>query len=165
MEDYIHRMRRWKLKGDQHRNDHWVSFIIYWMIFDAFITMGSNQDSDNSKLTWFCDNESRLKNTFKKFWKQPEYVQLLEKFKELSPIDDMRPTFRSRQVFLENITDENEIFMFIYQIRCNTFHGAKDSGVEKDNKLTMAAEILLNEPLHVYLRMTTPLRKRISVES
>jgi hypothetical protein len=49
-EDLKQRLRFWKEKADHVTNDHWVRFIIYWMIFDAYITEKSGSDKDRGKL-------------------------------------------------------------------------------------------------------------------
>jgi hypothetical protein len=54
---------------------------------------------------------------------------------------------------LTDINNKKEIFDLIYQIRCNTFHGAKDLGDAKDNQLTRVSEQLFSKPLGTFLGM------------
>jgi len=151
-EELKQRLRFWKEKADHVTNDHWVRFIMYWMIFDACITEGSGMGSDRQKLDWFYVNDSELKDVYRKFWQLPEYLEVLEELKKLSPVRDMRPSKRGLElVNLVNIKDEKEIFEFIYQIRCNTFHGAKDLSNKKDQHLVRLSEQLFDQPLNLFL--------------
>ena len=77
-EELKQRLRFWKEKADHVTNDHWVRFIMYWMIFDACITEGSGMGSDRQKLDWFYVNDSELKDVYRKFWQLPEYLEVLE---------------------------------------------------------------------------------------
>jgi len=56
------------------------------------------------------------------------------KFKELSPIQDMRPNSNG-MVYLNDENSLEQTFNFVYQIRCNLFHGAKDIKDARDAEL------------------------------
>lgn len=147
------RLHFWKEKANQITHDHWVRFIIYWMIFDAYITEESGRDNDQGKLNWFNENDNELKNVFRECWSEPEYIENLKKLKELSPINDMRPSKRGiKNASLNDISNEREVFNFIYQIRCNTFHGAKDLWNPKDHQLVRISQKLLKKPLDLLLK-------------
>jgi hypothetical protein len=99
-------------------------------------------------------NDSELKSTFRKFWQSPDQLLVLEELRKLSPITDMRPSKRNNNLkHLNNIMDEAEVFDFIYQIRCNTFHGAKDLTNIKDQQLVRLSARFFKQPLSLFLTL------------
>jgi len=108
--------------------DHWLIFILYWMIFDAYLTEISQCNTEEQKLQYFFRNSSDFKSYIinKKI--------SAKELKKLSPILDMRPG-SNRQVHLNDEDNLEQIFRFLYQVRCNLFHGAKNIKNPKDNKL------------------------------
>ena len=153
-EEVKNRLRRWKEKAKGVEIDHWVRFIIHWMIFDACLAELSKKDFDKDRLDWFYNNPTDLKEYFRKFWGTPKYVAVLGYLKDKSPIKDLRPSKRNNRendVYLKDTTNEKEVFDFIYQIRCNTFHGGKNLADGDDNQLTRLSEQLLYEPLERFL--------------
>ncbi len=155
--EFIERLRTWKRKADENTADAWIRFIIYWMIFDAYITDESFRSNaanitDSHKLNWFYNNDNILKNIFIETWSSPKYLERLEDLKKETPIRDMRPTKNNLEgILLIDIKDVTNIMKCIYQIRCNTFHGAKDFQSFRDNILIEIAESLLNEPISRFL--------------
>lgn len=131
------RMAWWhaKLNNKQLKiwNDPWLDFILCWMIFDAYLTEISRSGIDSEKLNYFYQNKSDFKNHILAKWTSLLKVYAT-KLKGLSPVDDMRPN-SSKVVHLQDETDLGQIFNFVYQIRCNLFHGAKDVKSSKDTEL------------------------------
>ncbi|MCF7844164.1 hypothetical protein K9M47_04745 [Candidatus Gracilibacteria bacterium] len=151
-EEHKERLKRWKEKANEIQHDHWVRFVIFWMIFDAYMTEESGEDSVEGRLRWFINNDNDLKTVFWTHWSAPEYIKVLETLKSHSPLRDMRPQHRHEATIpFNDIKNENELFRFMYQIRCNTFHGGKDLFDQDDNELTRCVEILFDKPIGVYL--------------
>jgi len=113
--------------------DQWLDFILCWLIFDAYLTEFSQSRSDKDKLDYFYQNNSDLKNLILEKWTSL-FVCYVTKLKKNSPIQDMRPN-SDKWVYLNDENDLIQVFNFIYQIRCNLFHGAKDIKNEKDSEL------------------------------
>lgn len=148
-EELGQRLGFWMLKAEEN-SDIWIRFLIYWMIFDSYLTEESGRDRDKDRLRWFLESENDLKNKFREQWKLSG--NLLKNLKALSPIWDLRPTKRSTTlVHLEDIEDERQVLGFLYQIRCNTFHGGKDLASERDAQLVRYAGELLREPIKAWL--------------
>jgi hypothetical protein len=145
------RLRFWMEKAGHVTNDHWVRFIIYWMIFDAYMTEESGEDYDSKRLKWFYDNRNEFKDILGDVWGRSAYQQMLEELRRLSPVYDMRPSHRDDSVSLDDINNINQVIAFIYQVRCNTFHGAKDLASSRDQQLVRISEGLLHEPLNSFL--------------
>ncbi len=110
--------------------DPWLDFMLCWMIFDAYLTEISRSASDRKKLDYFYKNKNDFKDIILKKWNSLKPIKL----KELSPIQNMRPKLNK----LVSLNDENNLeqcFNFVYQIRCNLFHGAKNIKSTKDAEL------------------------------
>ncbi len=122
----------WHLKAKKEK-DLWVRFVLYYLIFDAFISDGSGSGNDQEKLRWFVNSENSLKASIDGGW-QTRLLPLAKILKGMSPVQDMRPG-STRDV---SVIDENnleEVFAVIYQIRCNLFHGSKDVMNGRDSNL------------------------------
>lgn len=126
------RISWWHLKA-KNENDLWVRFVLYWIIFDAYLSAGSGTSGDSKKLRWFFDNQNSLKNTLDGGWRT-KLVPSAKALKSLCPIKDMSPG-STKSI---NITDpENleQVIRAIYQIRCNLFHGSKNTMSSRDSNL------------------------------
>lgn len=123
----------WKLKGQRER-DPFVRFFFFYVCFDAWVTAESGKDIDSQKIDWFLENENCLKE------KWPDIQSSVTKswlagLKSLSPVEDMRHSHRGEKIHLNDTEDLGEIIRFIYQVRCNLFHGSKSPMNAKDASL------------------------------
>ena len=73
------------------------------------------------------------------------------KLKELSPIQDMRPN-SNNMVHLNNENDPEQVFNFLYQIRCNLFHGAKNLKDTRDYELVSRGAKFLRAAIDNWMR-------------
>ena len=132
----------WKLKGQRER-DPFIKFFFFYVCFDAWITAESGKDSDRDKIRWFLDNDNCLKEHRMGFWNAPRAQSLLKNMRNLSPIEDMRPGHRGKYTELNDVNNIEEVIWFIYQIRCNLFHGSKDPMNSRDaNLVELSGELL-----------------------
>jgi len=123
----------WKLKG-QRETDPFIKFFFFYVCFDAWITNLSQKDADQDKLKWFFDNDNYLKT----YWSDIQSSitkSWIKNLSNLSPIYDMRPEHRSRTVVFDDVENFEQMVRFIYQIRCNLFHGSKDPMNARDSNL------------------------------
>jgi len=116
------------VKFQQLQNKHLFKFILYWMIFDSYLTEISQCRADEEKLKYFFKEDS----DFKKYIADKKISA--KSLKELSPVQDMRPN-SNRSILLEDENNLEQIIRFLYQIRCNLFHGAKDLKKARENDL------------------------------
>lgn len=131
----------WKLKG-QRETDYFIKFFFFYVCFDAWITSESNKDSDWEKLNWLFTNDSCLKRQWSEV-QSSRVISLLKNLQHYSPLEDMRPGHRNRKVYLDDTENFEQVIRFIYQIRCNLFHGAKDPMNNRDAILVeLSAEVL-----------------------
>ena len=134
----------WKLKGQQE-NDPFVKFFFFYVCFDAWITAESSEDVDTRKLRWFLSTNNCLKKRRLDFWASPQTQSLLKNLKNLSPIEDARPNHRREYKVLRDINNLEEVVHFIYQIRCNLFHGSKNPMDRRDAELVDLSGRLLEQ--------------------
>ena len=137
----------WKLKGEME-TDPFIKFMIFYICFDAWITAESGEDKDYNKFKWFKNNDNCLKTK----WNEIETKSLLMGLASMSPIDDMRPN-KTRQVKLKDTGNIGEVINFIYQIRCNLFHGSKSPMNTMDSSLVdLSGKILEKWIVWSYLK-------------
>lgn len=146
------RLSWWHLKAQRETKDHWVRFVLYYLIFDAFISDGSGSGRDESKLVWFFENDNSLKESFRGGWKT-KLIPQAKALRSFSPIRDMR-SGSTREVVLDDEEDIEQIIRFIYQIRCNLFHGSKDVMNERDSSLVDHAGQFLKDSIDWWLVST-----------
>ena len=134
----------WWFKKLDCQEDSFIKFIILWFILNAWLTIISKKDRDRKALNWFYDNKSLLKDTATKILTQSYVIKTLEDLKKQSPIYDMRPGHKHESKELKNIKGIKEVLEFIYQIRCNLFHGSKSPGDSRDKNLVeFSSKILM----------------------
>ncbi|MDO8496248.1 MAG: hypothetical protein Q7S43_02225 [bacterium] len=124
--------------------DPWLDFMLCWMIFDAYLTEISQCGLDREKLNYFYKNDNDFKNSLLKHNSWSGYGS---KLKELSPIQDMRPN-SNKMLHLNDENNIEEVFNFVYQIRCNLFHGSKDIKNAKDDALVRCSAKFLRSSIY-----------------
>ena len=116
--------------------DPFVRFFIYYMCLDAHMVSGSGADNDSQKLDWLKDTNNPLKQLFvNKEFNTSDLGGLMQ----YPRIEDMRPNHRGEYKDLQDISNFNQVIDFIYQIRCNLFHGQKSPANDKDSTLVECA--------------------------
>ncbi len=141
----------WKLKG-QRESDPFIKFFFFYICFDAWITAESGKDSDAERIKWFLENDNCLKSKWSDI-QSSLTKSWLSNLKNLSPIEDMRPNHRGKKVYLNNTENFDEVIKFIYQIRCNLFHGSKNPMNSRDaNFVELSGRILEKWITWAYLK-------------
>lgn len=131
----------WKLKG-QRETDPFVKFFFFWVCFDAWVTAKSGKDNDREKIAWFEHNKNQLKDAWGDILSS-KTISWLNELRTLSPIEDMRPGHGGEKTCLVDVGNPTEVIKFIYQIRCNLFHGSKSPMDRRDlNLVELSARIL-----------------------
>lgn len=123
----------WKFKG-QRESDPFIKFFFFYICFDAWITALSQKDADQDKLEWFFNNDNCLKSHWQDI-QSSITKSWIKNLSNLSPIYDMRLGHRNRTVVLDDVENFEQIVKFIYQIRCNLFHGSKNLMDARDSNL------------------------------
>lgn len=138
------RITWWALKAKQQR-DPFIKFILYWFCFNSWISYLSNKDNDRQAINWFIDNESCLKKVTENFWQSSQTQAIQRNLQNLGPVYDMRPNYRNRKTEIKNINDVGQVINYIYQIRCNLFHGSKSPIEKRDQNLVELSSIVLEK--------------------
>lgn len=147
-----HRISWWHLRAKRETKDYWIRFVLYYLIFDAFISNESGSGNDKTKLRWFYDNNNSLKGSFKACW-NTKLLPQARALKSICPVYDMRPG-STKSVTINDETNIEEIFNVIYQIRCNLFHGSKDVMNSRDSNLVYHAGQFLRSAIDWWLLST-----------
>jgi hypothetical protein len=121
---------------NQNNRDIFISFFIYYVCFDAWLTAESGKNSDEKKIKWLINDGGVLKRVFDN--KEFDHSSL-NALKKLSPLEDMCPGHKGNFTRLKDTDDLDEVTRFIYQIRCNLFHGSKNPNNGRDNRLISSA--------------------------
>ncbi len=132
---------RWITRARDER-DPFVKMFIMYMCLDAWMTSGSGMDRDDQKLKWLKGTS----NPLKEHWLDAPYKTVpLNGLKKVGKVEDMRPNHRGEFKYLTNIDNLDEVVDFMYQVRCNLFHGGKSYTKINDRQLCgWSAKILLN---------------------
>jgi hypothetical protein len=131
----------WKIRAESE-TDPFIKFFIMYMCLDAWITEGSGEEYDRDKLKWLKSKD----NPLREYWTTtPNKKVPLQGLAKIGQVEDMHPKRRGRIVYLKSVDDFDQVIDFIYQIRCNLFHGGKSYMNTNDTRLvTSSARILEN---------------------
>lgn len=132
----------WWIVRARDEHDPFVKMFIMYMCLDAWMTTGSGRDRDDQKLKWLKETE----NPLKEYWvSAPNKKTALQGLKKAGKVEDMRPNHRGEYKYLADTENFDEAVDFIYQIRCNLFHGGKSYVNTNDKDLCRwSAKILQN---------------------
>lgn len=153
-QDFKLRMVWWYAKLNNIKlkiwQDPWLDFMLCWMIFDAYLTEISKSGVDKQKLKYFYQNKNDFKERIMAKW--VSLSGYASRLKELSPVHDMRPG-SSKTVQIQDVNNLEEVFNFVYQIRCNLFHGAKNVKNAKDTELVSRGAKFLRTAIDCWMKM------------
>jgi hypothetical protein len=104
------------------------------------MTSRSGEDRDDHKLNWLKSTDNELKTA----WNNTAIATSLNKLVSIGKVEDLRPSSLGTSRYLTGPNSFDELIDFIYQVRCNLFHGGKDLNDENDIVLVSnCAEILV----------------------
>jgi hypothetical protein len=135
----------WKVLG-REQTDPFMKFFMFYMCLDAWMTAESGKDRDEDKLNWLVNTPNTLKNHWNSIKNEAKFQSWLNGLLNESPIDDMRPSQRNiHTVTLSDTSDFSQVIQFIYQIRCNLFHGGKSPVNARDKQLVYLSGRILEQ--------------------
>jgi hypothetical protein len=138
-EDTRDLIARWMIAARQQR-DPFVRFFITYMCLDAYMTAGSGCDLDKAKLKWLTETTNPLRDNWTG---TPRKTVPLRGLVKVGRVEDMRPNHRGKYKYLNEPDDLHQVVNFIYQVRCNLFHGGKSAVNSHDRDLARwSADIL-----------------------
>jgi len=151
--DFKEKIIWWVLKLNNPKlriwDDKWLSFMLCWVIFDSYLTEISKSDTDKERLLFFLKEE----NSFRKaISENPNFIKEFgSKFKNLLPVYDMRPNHSTEFKEVTNEDNLDQVINFVYQIRCNLFHGAKNIRNHRDAELVSVGERFLRDSIALWV--------------
>lgn len=142
MNDETRTLISWWMIKAKRETDPFIKFFILYMCLDAWITAGSMSDSDAKKLQWLKESE----NPLKEYWPATPHIKVpLQGLIKIGSVEDMRPNHRGEHKYLNESSSFGDVIDFIYQIRCNLFHGGKSYINKNDKTLShLSAKIVEN---------------------
>lgn len=139
--DEIKDLIKWWIAEDKNDSPIFIRFFIYYICLDTLIIYFSGKHQDNEKLKWLIESDNLLKI----IWCKDIIVHQkdnLNKLIILRAVNDMRPGINSTVTY-NNIENFEEGIRFIYQIRCNLFHGQKSTKNSRDLEFIEPASLVL----------------------
>lgn len=126
-------IKNWIQKGDNEQ-DIFNKFICYWISFNCFYTSITGNPYDKQALDALKTYQP-IEEPFKKLIEK--HKALFQNLLSVCPILDESAKPKPPLVFNE-ITISN-IFDLLYRVRCNLFHGNKDTNNKRDIDVVSAA--------------------------
>lgn len=119
----------------------WFKFAMLWFSFNSYYSEKYSHigGEKNQVIKFVKDNKALYQSLLSD--KQVDFKNVLEKFTETkSPsqreyVEDMRPNNKRSAKFNYKNNSCEDFFNVLYQIRCNFFHGDKESSSVEDKKL------------------------------
>jgi Apea-like HEPN len=140
--------REWYERGNQV-SDPVEAFSNYWRGFNnLFFGVGNGNESEKIKL--FLKQRVTESQATKLLQDHPHNITYLLS----QPVIDMRgngrnttPNIQAFNIAVDSVTKLQELFMVIYQVRCNLEHGQKSPRRERDIQLCKLASPFVAEVL------------------
>jgi hypothetical protein len=133
--------KEWYLRG-QTAQDSFDSLSNYWRGFNHLYAphLGNSERVKIREFLRLSINEAQAQEILKIYAAEIDYLISL-------PINDMRDQRRNTSAYIQSFIQQGrsdleklqEVFMMIYQVRCNFEHGQKSPTNDRDSKLCQAA--------------------------
>jgi hypothetical protein len=123
-----------------------TKFVFLWFCFNAWLAFESNEDTDREMINWLKDPRaagSQLRSSFKLAAGSTVFSGHLKALAGYSPISSTGR--RQRVVQIGSAEDFPDVVEGIYQVRCNLFHGGKEPGNPRDDKLVRVCALILEK--------------------
>jgi hypothetical protein len=123
-----------------------TKFVFLWFCFNAWLAFESNEDTDREMIDWLKDpraTRSKLRASYNLALDSSVFLGHLKTLAAYGPISSTGR--RQRVVQMESADDFLNIVDGIYQVRCNLFHGGKESGNARDDKLVRVCALILEK--------------------
>lgn len=144
-EELKDRIRGWYNNRGRNEVDPFYRFMCFWICLNAWLEYKSGLDRDREMIDWLKKpvNRSDLSSSYDNMAMTTAGRESLRALYSTSPIEDSRG--RKPTVAIESEDDKENIIEAIYRIRCNLFHGGKESNNSRDIKLVNIANKILNK--------------------
>lgn len=137
-------MDEWIKVGDNYNGKDFISFMGYWIAFNAFYNFKSAVQGDSkalNKLNQIFTNE--LDSCI--IYLYSNYESDFRNLDNVCPIHDEQQIPKPDSTFKINNPTFKDISGVLYQIRCNLIHGNKSDSDKRDVEVVSAALPVLRE--------------------
>lgn len=133
------------LRGRFDGHDPFLRFIATWISFNALYASLSNESSDWRQIECFA-NESRARQSHESLLTMEAYREAIEILKDRGVYSERHGVNRE----IHDLSDLPSVLSCVYQIRCNLFHGYKDTDDARDRILCKAGFVVIANLLWMY---------------
>jgi hypothetical protein len=134
----------WEVIGSKE-HEIFTKFFMFYMCLDAWMTAESGEDHDKKKLDWLINEDNVLKTHWSGILNGEQFHSWLNGLKKIGIVNDMRPKNPGPPKELTDVYDFEQVIRFIYQIRCNLFHGSKSPVDSNDRALVRCSAKILEK--------------------
>lgn len=115
--------------------DPLTRFVFLWICFNAWLAFESQQLGDRKMINWLKGGASEgsvLRSACEDARRAAAFSTLLREIASEGPVSDPRPGGQSVSVDLCAHEYFGDLVEFVYQVRCNLFHGQKRPDADRD---------------------------------
>lgn len=138
----------WYKYGLERNDDFFSRFIMHWIAFN-WLYAECNEDRERDGIRAFCRNNAEKLRKYDAFSTEAIKVFLEEPVKDSR--SGLQPYHEKQFQQIKTKQSITDLFLSMYQVRCNLFHGSKSIYCERDVALVRASAELLEGYLRVLL--------------
>lgn len=139
-----HLVKLWHERATAER-DEFSRFVFCYFCFNAIISNLSGEETDRGALRWTYENPNAIQDAFAHLLSGDYFCRQIGYLQKLGPIPTHRLAPRPQAIEILDCRSVREVLDFIYQVRCNLFHGRKIPNNVEDLKLVRASGIILHK--------------------
>ena len=116
---------RWYGKA-RRETDVFSEFVYLYFCINALMSNLSGERTDRGALNWLYTNDNPLRDVWERFHQRKSIDDCIARLRRLAPVPTHRPVHVPQHLVISDAGAMNEVMDYIYQVRCNLFHGRKD---------------------------------------
>lgn len=128
-------------------DDPLMRFFSYYLCLNILMAKLSEEELDSKMKDWVKRNRSILNDAYQSALRDDSFQAAIHKLIGECPVKRMRRRRQqqSEESTMANLNDFGGLVDVLYRIRCNLFHGEKDSMNPRDVKLVELAASILDD--------------------
>jgi len=123
--------------------DEFSEFVFLYFCFNALISNLSGKYNDRQALDWTYDNANPIRDAYEFFLQHKSIDDCVARLRRLPPIPTHRPPPAPEFLVVPDTGTMREVLNYVYQVRCNLFHGRKDPQDQWDVAYVRACNAIL----------------------
>jgi hypothetical protein len=133
---------RWNGKA-RRETDEFSEFVYLYFCVNALMSNLSEEHTDRGALNWIYNNANPLREVWERFHQRKSIDDCIARLSQLPPVPTHRSPPRPEHLTISDAGTLSEVMDYIYQVRCNLFHGRKDPQDEWDVAYVRACNAIL----------------------